>query len=307
IRDNQSSGPSGAGGGLSCDASTPVLANCTISRNTATVRGGGMDCTNSPNPTLTNCILWGDTPLEISIASSTPVVNYCDVQGGWSGTGNLDTDPLFVDAANGDFHLAANSPCIDAGDPASDFSLEPEPDGGRINMSTYGNTPEAECKGWLDILSYGLESKTRVGRTLFDYQLNLRIKNTSGTTATNVVAELLDVPDNVTIIDNQVNVGTISPGATVTSTDTFTIRVDRSTPVSALPISWRVTYMLDGRTEDRVLAGSLTAGTPDPSKLPIDAVPLPAGEHRVAPPGAGSAEGSPSSPAPLSGTARAQE
>jgi hypothetical protein len=43
------------------------------------------------------------------------VVTYSIVQGGFPGTGNLDQDPLFVDAANGDLHLQAGSPAIDAG------------------------------------------------------------------------------------------------------------------------------------------------------------------------------------------------
>ena len=53
-----------------------------------------------------------------------------------------------------DFHLQSiaggypeNSPCIDAGDPADDFSNEPSPNGGRINMGPYGNTPEAARSG----------------------------------------------------------------------------------------------------------------------------------------------------------------
>ena len=35
------------------------------------------------------------------------------------------------------------SPCIDAGDPASDYALEPRGNGGRINLGRYGNTREA--------------------------------------------------------------------------------------------------------------------------------------------------------------------
>jgi parallel beta-helix repeat protein len=49
-----------------------------------------------------------------------------------------------------DYHLQsvydgypADSPCIDAGDPADDCSNEPAPNGGRINQGCYGNTPEA--------------------------------------------------------------------------------------------------------------------------------------------------------------------
>jgi len=74
------------------------------------------------------------------------------------GTGDISKDPLFVDPNNGDFHLKSQagrwngtdwvndnetSPCIDAGDPADDYSKEPQPNGGRINMGTYGNTGEA--------------------------------------------------------------------------------------------------------------------------------------------------------------------
>ncbi len=35
------------------------------------------------------------------------------------------------------------SPCVDGGDPDSDYSQEPAPNGGRVNIGVYGNTPEA--------------------------------------------------------------------------------------------------------------------------------------------------------------------
>ncbi len=80
--------------------------------------------------------------------------------GASAGTGDVSKDPLFADPENGDFHLKSKagrwdpklkrwvkddmtSPCIDAGDPRDDFSKEPQPNGGRINMGAYGNTNEA--------------------------------------------------------------------------------------------------------------------------------------------------------------------
>jgi hypothetical protein len=60
-------------------------------------------------------------------------------------------DPLFVSTTEGVFRLmsssegfSSHSPCIDAGDPAFDYHLEPEPNGQRINMGAYGGTPYAE-------------------------------------------------------------------------------------------------------------------------------------------------------------------
>ena len=73
-----------------------------------------------------------------------------------TGTGDTIGDPLFVGPT--DFHLKSaagrflsgqwvtdpmTSPCIDAGHPSSPFSLEPPPNGGRINAGRYGNTSEA--------------------------------------------------------------------------------------------------------------------------------------------------------------------
>ena len=60
-------------------------------------------------------------------------VSYCDVSEEWPGAGNIAADPLFVDPAAGDFTLRADSPCIDAGDPAA----PPDPDGSRADMGCF--------------------------------------------------------------------------------------------------------------------------------------------------------------------------
>ena len=48
-----------------------------------------------------------------------------------------------ADALALDCHLDPRSPAMDAGDPASDWSLEPKPNGRRVNLGFYGNTAEA--------------------------------------------------------------------------------------------------------------------------------------------------------------------
>ncbi len=141
------SGNSGTnrGGGMSNSVhSDPTVTNCTFSGNTAgDDGGGGMSNYYTSSPTVTNCIFWGDSAAsggpEIWNDSSTPVVTYSDVQGGYPGATNIDADPLFArdpydggdgwgddpatteidEGANddyGDLRLSTGSPCIDTGD-----------------------------------------------------------------------------------------------------------------------------------------------------------------------------------------------
>jgi hypothetical protein len=80
------------------------------------------------NVTIKDSILRGPN-LAITGALSL-AVTYSDFQGGYAGTGNIDADPLWVEAANGDYGLLPASPCIDTGDPASPL----DPDGTRADM-----------------------------------------------------------------------------------------------------------------------------------------------------------------------------
>ena len=105
------------GGGMhNEDYCSPIVTNCTFSGNFAESDGGGIYNQYNSSPTVTNCILWGDSPDEIFNLEASPSVTYSDIQGGYTGTGNISADPLFVNWANGDFHLRQGSPCIDAGD-----------------------------------------------------------------------------------------------------------------------------------------------------------------------------------------------
>jgi hypothetical protein len=126
------------GGGMVNQAVSPMLTNCTFSGNTASAAGGGMSNYNpsSQSPTLTDCIIWGNTApsgAQIYQSGNTTTATYSDIQGGYTGTGNIDSDPLFVrnpspgpdgqwgtaDDDYGDLRLQAGSLCIDAGSNAA--------------------------------------------------------------------------------------------------------------------------------------------------------------------------------------------
>ncbi|GAH84931.1 unnamed protein product, partial [marine sediment metagenome] len=51
--------------------------------------------------------------------------------------------PLYQDANQHNYQLQCASPCLDAGNPYSDYSMEPLPNGERINLGAYGGTPWA--------------------------------------------------------------------------------------------------------------------------------------------------------------------
>jgi regulator of RNase E activity RraA len=112
------------GGGMYNDNySSPMVTNCTFSGNSA-VYGSGIYNSDS-SPTVTNCIVWANSGNQIFNGNSSPVFTYCDVQGGYAGEGNINTNPMFVDAdgadnvagtADDDLRLDSNSLCVDAGD-----------------------------------------------------------------------------------------------------------------------------------------------------------------------------------------------
>ena len=178
-------------GGAVFNNNSPKLTNCTFGGNSAKIAGGiyndnsGFNC----NPTLTNCIFWdnrdsGEAANSAQIHGSVSAVTYSCIQDAdpndqsvYAGLGNIDDNPCFVklgcwtdpnnpNAKTGshdpnaiwveaDYHLQPHSPCIDAGDPHLDYSLEPEPNGGKIDIGAYGNTREATPKGRIAILFEG--------------------------------------------------------------------------------------------------------------------------------------------------------
>ncbi len=129
-----SNATAGSGGGLRSAGSAKVR-NCLVTGNTAS-NGGGMYAT-AEGDTLIHCTFADNTAetgagatlsagrLAYSIAygnhggedialTGSASVTYTCSSNAVAGTGNFAFDPLFRDAAAGDFRLAAGSPCRDA-------------------------------------------------------------------------------------------------------------------------------------------------------------------------------------------------
>lgn len=132
--------------GIHSSNSRPVLIKVTIADNFS-MFGGGMNCDDNTNATITNTIIWnnfsgglyygyyGENIADVSFSN---IQNYL-----WEGEGNISTDPLFTDPEDGDFTLQEDSPCIDTGDP--DFPLDP--DGTIADMGAYYFNQSQDLQG----------------------------------------------------------------------------------------------------------------------------------------------------------------
>lgn len=117
-----------SGGAIYCP---PDSHHCTFAGNSANVGSAIFDVAGK---VLRNCILYGN----IASSEGNPIsgdllnVHYSLVEGGYVGTGNLDSDPLFTDSSSGDYTLTPSSPAINVGDitviPADFLDLDEDND-----------------------------------------------------------------------------------------------------------------------------------------------------------------------------------
>lgn len=145
------------------------IRHCTITGNTASESplGNAVYVEKGSSATLRNTIVWNNQGDDFAADPTSSIsATYTLSQEGIAGTGNFSADPRFASVT--DFHLrstggrfdpqanggaggfvidAQHSPAIDAADPASAFSAEPAPNGGRANLGAYGNTAEASKSG----------------------------------------------------------------------------------------------------------------------------------------------------------------
>ncbi|MFO0753327.1 MAG: choice-of-anchor Q domain-containing protein [Thermodesulfovibrionales bacterium] len=137
------------------------IVNNTITGNTSSSEGGGVHLylydKRSPS-NLYNNIIWGNTAaqggdISINVALNGTINAYnnnfdpAKVSGSFTTQGNnINADPLFVNAASGDYHLLAGSPSIDSGNgsapslPSTDLEGNARVLGMGVDMGAYEYT-----------------------------------------------------------------------------------------------------------------------------------------------------------------------
>jgi len=113
------------GGGINIwDAGT--IQNCTVVNNTAP-NGAGVRCRGTS--VMENTISYFNNGLNWQTeGSGYSFSNNCTTPALPGGTGNITSDPLFVNAGTGNYHLSGISPCFDAGLNESWMATATDPD-----------------------------------------------------------------------------------------------------------------------------------------------------------------------------------
>jgi hypothetical protein len=260
------------GGGILNNGGSPTLTNVIISGNTANNYGAGIANWNNSSSTLTNVtisgnwsgladggagidnyngsrifirnsIIWGNR-INTSASSiynntnASATVSYSLVEGGYSGTGNLNSDPQFVSpvaatsdpTTTGDYRLQISSPAIDAGDNSvvaatTDLDGKPRQADLRSVTNTGSGTAPIVDMGAYEVPVVAISSITRLSPA------------TTPTSATSVQIQVVfaesvsgvDTSDfDVLLISLSGNIGTTSITNVSGSGSTYAVTVDTS-------------------------------------------------------------------------------
>lgn len=263
------------GGGIRISASTAELVNVVLCQNSAGIRVASgrvraRHCTIVSNSaygvtdagfvSLSNCIVRGHT---VNVEAGKDV-HFSNIEGGYAtGTGNIDADPLFVNAAAGNFALAHLSPCVDAGANVgitNDCIGATRPMNSGYDMGAYEMDPAPIQLVTPTVLDFG---EVVVGDSVSQL---IQVRNTGNTSV------------NGTVLYVPIPIFTITPSAyTVPPLDATNLTATFSPPVE---FAWTQTVICasNGGTQDVVLIGT---GIPEPAMLALLLAILPALRRRA--------------------------
>lgn len=151
IVDNSADGQYGAGYFVSYSSSGSTVFNNTVAKNTSTAAStptGGLYIGGSAQWLIANNIFWNNTGAGLYLGVGGAELYYNDY-GALGGTapalesGDLLVNPQFIDAINGNFHLAGDSPLLGYSHIlGGNLDLEGHfrPDGGNVDLGAYYDT-----------------------------------------------------------------------------------------------------------------------------------------------------------------------
>jgi hypothetical protein len=135
-----------------------TVVNCTVNEHIL-FDARAFYCSDQSVVKIMNCIVWGNgstsgNNIFKAVSGASLSISYSDIQGGYTGTGNINSDPMF--ARNSDVHLKSNSPCIDKGEttgaPLIDFdgnNRVVKPDLGCFENGTIAGVRESNTEQFL--------------------------------------------------------------------------------------------------------------------------------------------------------------
>ncbi|MFQ6677403.1 MAG: hypothetical protein ACE5D0_03710 [Fidelibacterota bacterium] len=128
---------SGLGGALIIgETGNANIVNCVFYRNITSSRSNSGAIVNNGNITILNSIVWkngGEDDYKLYPTSA--IYTLSDEFRVVSGNGNINLNPLFMNADRGDYHLFTDSPALNAGHPGDIFK---DVNGTRNDMGIYG-------------------------------------------------------------------------------------------------------------------------------------------------------------------------
>ncbi|MCX6376296.1 MAG: right-handed parallel beta-helix repeat-containing protein [Armatimonadetes bacterium] len=165
------------GGGILCYDSAPTITNNTIAGNSAPT-GGGIRSWRSSPAVSNNIVALNSSGIYQSNGS--PVLRNNDVYGNTSynysglsaGTGDIATDPSFLNRCVGEYHLRPGSPCIDAGYDPAVITNVPDRDG---KQRILGAHVDMGCFEW-DTSPYWIRQVGQAKAVPEGFALELRSK-----------------------------------------------------------------------------------------------------------------------------------
>ena len=105
------------------NGSSPIIIENNTIVNNESVSAGGAMYLWSTHLIARNNIIWGNTQASGNLIhlyeEATVEITFTDIEGGYTGEGNINTVPLFYTS---NYILSDNSPCIDAGDSHHDYN-----------------------------------------------------------------------------------------------------------------------------------------------------------------------------------------